>query len=342
MGANFDSFEYLFSVENLKDRIDKEFIFHRQTNTEQYEDNYYYYNIKIYTNELMYVLKYPFNQVAAAKATFSLRYDEAVMLSNDYQTLTIENGHLFFSGIKLEYIFDNTLKLGINSHEGTRFKIFGEFYQQVDQEYTNFFVVGSDFRFYKKIHRSLTFASRTAASASFGKSKLIYYLGGVDNWYLFSPGKQMFDNTISINQNENYVYQAVATNMRGFIQNARNGTNFVVINNEIRFPVIRYIANRPINSSFINNFQLVGFADVGSAWSGLTPLDEANAYRTETVQRGPITVIVDKNRSPFVVGYGFGLRSTFLGYFIRMDWAWGIDNDIILPRIFYFSLNLDF
>jgi outer membrane protein assembly factor BamA len=130
--------------------------------------------------------------------------------------------------------------------------------------------------------------------------------------------------------------------MRGFIQNARNGTNFFVMNNELRFPVIKYIANRPLNSSFLNNFQVVGFADIGSAWSGLTPNDASNAYNTETVKKGPVTVIIDKNRWPVVYGYGFGLRSKLFGYFFRLDWAWGVDNDIILPRQFYFSLSLDF
>ena len=130
--------------------------------------------------------------------------------------------------------------------------------------------------------------------------------------------------------------------MRGFVQNARNGTNFFVINNEIRFPIIKYFANRPLNSSFFNNFQIVGFADAGSAWSGLTPKDPSNAYNTETVQNGPVTVIIDKNRSSVVLGYGFGVRTKIFGYFLRLDWAWGIDNNIILPRIFYLSLNLDF
>jgi hypothetical protein len=31
-----------------------------------------------------------------------------------------------------------------------------------------------------------------------------------------------------------------------------------------------------------------------------------------------------------------------LGYFVRLDWAWGIEDNKILDRIFYFSLSLDF
>lgn len=344
LGANLDSYEYLVTVEDIRNQLDKEYVYHRQTFTKYYSDTSGYYGFygKIYTNELMYILKYPFNQVAAVKGTMSLRYDKGEILSTDFATLDYPTEHQFFGGIKLEYIFDNTLKLGLNSYEGTRFKLFTEFYQEVDQGYTNLFVAGLDFRFYQKIHRSLIFASRFAASSSFGKSKLIYYLGGVDNWYTFGTDEEMFDYSVKINQKENYVYQAVATNMRGFIQNARNGTNFFVMNNEIRFPVVRYFANRPLNSEFWNNLSVVGFADIGSAWSGLTPNSEENAYKTETIENGPITIIIDKNRWPVIFGYGFGLRTKLFGYFLRFDWAWGVDADIILPRTFYFSLNLDF
>jgi len=343
IGTNLNSYEYLFSLEDLKHKLDKQYIYHRQTYSNTIQDSSgYYYMWKMYSNEFMYVLKYPFNQVASIRGTFSLKHDKAVFLSTDMATLAEPSQHQLFSGMKLEYIFDNVKSLGLNLNDGTRFKLFTEFYQEVGQEYTNLFVTGFDFRYYKKIHRNLTFASRTAASSSFGKSKLLYYLGGVDNWYMFNPNNMKFDYSVDINKKQNYVYQAVATNMRGFVQNARNGTNFALINNEIRFPIIKYLLNRPLNSSFLNNFQIVGFADAGAAWSGLTPYDDANAYNTETVKTGPVTVIIDKNRWPIIVGYGFGVRSKLFGYFFRLDWAWGVDNNVILPRTFYFSLNLDF
>ena len=343
IGGNADSYEFLVSVEDLKKRWDKKYIYHRQTFMSEYTDNlgYPFYG-KIFTNEIMQIAKYPFSEVLSYTATTSLRHDKSEVLSTDYSTLIADNSYRFFLGIKNELIFDNIISRGLNINEGARFKVFGEFYQEVDQKYTNLFVLGGDFRYYQKIHRSLIFAGRFAASSSFGKSKLIYYLGGVDNWYTFSPEKIMFDKSVNINNAESYVYQAVATNMRGFVQNVRNGTNFFVINAELRFPIIRYFADRPLNSEFLNNFQIVGFTDVGSAWSGLTPASPKNAYTTETVEQGSITVIIDKNRAPVVLGYGFGLRSRLFGYFFRLDWARGVERDVILPRIFYFSLNLDF
>ena len=228
-------------------------------------------------------------------------------------------------------------------YNGTRLKVFGEFYKLIDKDVNfNFFVVGADIRNYLKIHRDLIWANRFAASSSFGNSLLIYYLGGVDNWINLSTKVKTFDNSIRIDPDKHYVYQTLATNMRGFTQNIRNGNNFAVFNSEIRWPIIRYFANRPLNSDFLTNFMIIGFADIGTAWTGKTPYSGDNAYNHEVVINGPITVIIDKGNDPIVAGYGFGLRSRLLGYYVRADWAWGIENYVILPRIFYLSLSLDF
>jgi hypothetical protein len=130
--------------------------------------------------------------------------------------------------------------------------------------------------------------------------------------------------------------------MRGFSQNIRNGNSFAVLNSELRFPFIRYFANRPISNDFIANLQAIGFADIGSAWTGFLPFSEENAYNSEVIDQPPVLVIIDHNKNPFVFGYGFGLRSRLFGYFVRADWAWGVDTNVILPRLFYLSLSLDF
>ncbi len=150
------------------------------------------------------------------------------------------------------------------------------------------------------------------------------------------------DNSVRIDPYVIYIFQAVATDMRGFIQYARNGTNFILANAEIRWPIFQYVANRTLNSQFINNFQIIAFGDVGSAWSGLHPWEGDNAYNEEVIDNNPIRIIINKNRSPFIYGYGFGLRSKLLGYFVRADWAWGVDSGAILPMVFYLSLSLDF
>src|SRR5207248_2861235 len=100
----------------------------------------------------------------------------------------------------------------------------------------------------------------------FGDEKIIYYLGATDNW--FTP---RFNEGTAIDYTQNYAYQALATNLRGFDQNIRNGNTFALVNSELRVPVFRCLLNRPIKSDFIRNFQVVGFGDVGTAWVGKSP-----------------------------------------------------------------------
>ncbi len=341
------SMEYLLSIQDLSKRLDKQFIFHRQVLKVRGNSDYYPPEIgKTKTNEFMFILRYPFNQVASVKFSLIEKYDRNIVLSTDYNTLVYPDTFRVFSGAKLEYIFDNTRKLSTNLYDGIKFKIFSEFYQQVQGRYDNTAVIGGDFRFYKNIFHNMIFASRIGGSTSFGTGKVIFYLGGVDNWVnlsFFDPKKNTyFDKSVNINYKQNYLFQAVGTNMRGFAQNIRNGNSFIVMNNELRIPFVQMLMPYPINSDFWHNLQVVAFFDIGSAWAGTSPYDKKNLYNTIVTQRNPFTVIVDVDRPPYVYGYGFGLRSKLLGYFFRLDWAWGVEGTYNHGKKFYFSLSKDF
>ena len=340
--TDFDSNEYLLSFENLKQQLDKQLIFHRQV-FKNYTADSNVPNIKTFTHELLGSLKYPLNQTLALKGTASFRHDNTIFLSTDISNLNEPNIVKVWGGLKGELIFDNIRILGTNLYSGTRFKVFGEAYRQVNASKSDLFVIGADIRHYTRIHRTLIWANRFAVSTSFGRSPLIYYLGSVDNWINFSQEKTpTFNESVAIDYTQNYAYQALATNVRGFSQNIRNGSSFAVFNTELRWPILRYLAGHPLSSGFLNNFQVVGFADVGTAWTGWHPYSAENAWDTEVITNGPITITLDANRDPIVAGYGFGIRAQLLGYFIRLDWAWGVENMKVQPRMFYLSLSLDF
>jgi len=339
--TDFDSNEYLLSFENLKHQLDKQLVFHRQV-FKNYIDNSYAI-VKTYTHELLASVKYPLSQTLAVKGTASFRHDNSVYLSTTNENLNKPNLLKVWGGLKAELIYDNTRKLGTNLYSGMRWKVFGEAYRQINEAKSDLFVVGGDFRYYLRIHRTLIWANRIAGSGSFGRSPLIYYLGSVDNWINLNQSENpTFNESVDIDYSQNYAYQALSTNLRGFSQNIRNGSNFLVINTELRWPIFRYLAGHPLGSGFLNNFQVVGFADVGTAWTGLHPFDDENAWNTEVIENGPMTITIDANRDPIVAGYGVGARAQLLGYFIRLDWAWGVENMKVQPRMFYLSLSLDF
>lgn len=341
LSADFDSNEYLLSFENLKRRLNKQILFHRQVFKSIYGQSYF----KSFSHNLMFKLRWPFSQVSSFEGSLQGRHDNYVFLATDLKNLNEPNITNYWASLNLAYVFDNTRYMGQNLYHGTRMKGFVEAHQQLNGDKWDLYTVGLDARRYVRIHRTLIWANRFAAGASFGKSRLIYYLGSVDNWINFSTRVEQFDKSVPIDYTKNYAYQTLATNMRGFTQNIRNGDRFAVANTELRWPLIRYFANHPISNNFLNNFMVVGFADVGTAWSGLHPWSTENAYDNEIIPdppAPPLKITIDSNREPIVAGYGFGVRSMLLGYWIRLDWAWGIENNIILPRIFYFSMNLDF
>jgi hypothetical protein len=333
LNFNLINNEYLFSYSNLRRRIDHQLIFHRQS----LEETGYYSLIRHRVHELYYILTYPFTPVLYLSGTATVRYDRAVFLSTDLLNLATPDYEMVWGSLKGELTYDNTRKVGLNLYNGTRYKIFGEYYKLLTDRKNDMVVVGADFRHYRKLHRSMILALRFAASTSFGNSKLIYYMGGVDNW--FAPS---FDDKTPVAMDQNYAFQTLATNMRGFKQNIRNGNSFAVINTEVRMPVFKYLLNRPIRSDFLNNIQLVAFGDIGTAWTSVNPYSADNRLFIRYIQKNPLFIKVEMLKDPVVEGFGFGLRGHLFGYFIRGDLAWGVEDGKVREPIFYFSLSLDF
>ena len=325
--------EYVLRFRDLSQRIDKSLIFHRYVT----DDAQTYLN-RTFTNEVFYTLSYPFNETLSVKGTAIYRNDKRVCLATDFHSLEEGTYRENLGGVRGELVYDNTKKLQTNLYVGTRGNVFAEYYQTIKKQTGNMIVVGFDFRHYTRIHRNFIWANRVAGSTSLGQNKLIYYMGGVDNWIL-----ARFDNGTPIDYGQGFAYQTLATNMRGFQQNIRNGNNFAVINSELRLPVFSYLLNRPINMEFLKNFQVVAFGDIGTAWTGWNPYDLNNSLYTSHYTDGNLNISVTRLKEPIVGGFGFGLRTTLFGYFIRGDMAWGIeDGHLNKEPQYYLSFSLDF
>ena len=101
-------------------QIDEQYVYHRQS-FENTTDNFV---SKTLTNKFMYIRTLPFSQVSALKGTVTLRQDKQVFLSIDRGSLQAPNINKLWGGLKLEYIFDNTISTGINLYNGTLLLIF--------------------------------------------------------------------------------------------------------------------------------------------------------------------------------------------------------------------------
>ena len=330
---DFSSTEYLFSYEYLERRLGHQVILH-MANLK--DDSYYPYRQNTY--DAYYVMKYPLTPVSSLRGTVFGRYDRSMYRAIDYTSLIEETKSEMRVGLKGEWVYDHSRFITQNIYFGTRGKVWLEYYQGVINNKQNLFVFGVDFRDYRRLYKNLIWANRIAFSASFGQQKLIYYMGGVDGWV-----GAKFDRDVEVDPKQNYAYQTLATNMRGFHQNIRNGNTFAVINSEIRFPFVQVLSPRPVQSSFLRHLQLVAFGDIGSAWSGWNPWSKDNLFYKKTIEDGKLTVVLDKDANPIVGGFGVGIRMQVLGYFLRGDLAWGVENGILHKKpVFYFSLSTDF
>jgi hypothetical protein len=341
---NFDSNEVLFRFENKKRKIKKGAEVFRSSIYE----NILYPNSKEYLSrthmyEFNTFVSKPLNLISEVKLQGGIRHQSQATLGQVFQnnvfpdqTLDIPTKLDYMGVLRAFYVLNNSYSPETNTRYGFRMKLFGELFNDLRTFSSRTMALGTDIRHYQKIHKGIVWANRLSFSTSFGSQKILYYLGGVDNWFF-----PKFDKNIARPEDGSYLFQTIATPMRGFIQNARNGSSFAVINSEFRVPLFRYFSPEPLRSDFLNNFQIIGFGDVGSAWTGANPYDNTNAFNVKIVEEKNILVKIQNNQEPLVYGYGFGVRSKLFGYYIRVDWAWGID-DGKPTNARYVSLSLDF
>ena len=242
--------------------------------------------------------------------------------------------------LKTELILDNATFSELNTWKGWRAKVFGEAGVIANKNQKWLFNFGVDIRNAKSFYKGITWVNRLAGAGSAGSAPIVYYLGGVDNWTIRPNG--FFDKNQALNANQNYFFQTIATPLRGFIQNARNGNSFFVFNSELRIPVFKVLSNHAVKNEFLRTFQWVLFADAGCSWTGLTPFSANNHFNTLSINSKPLEIQLINSREPVIGGIGSGVRTKVFGYFIRFDLGWGIEDlQINKKPIGYFSIGYD-
>lgn len=347
--TTFNGAEYFIFFDDKKKRLDKRFALYRRSLRftqeginpiipERSKEN-------VFLGQMQ--LRYPLDIFRSIRAIGTLRFDKSFLLATDQNALNTPTFNQQRLGLRLEYVFDNTLDIAINIKNGTRYKIYAEALKRFQVDFIDNFefnladgfmtVLGFDARHYQRIDKHSILAIRAAGATSFGSEKILYFLGGVDNWLL-----QKFNNEIPQPAQEDFAFRTLASNLRGFRYNIRNGNNFALVNAELRVPIFKYFIKR-INSSFFRNFQVVGFFDVGTAWQGRTPFTDESPLNTVFIENPPnVTVRVNYFRDPIVAGYGAGVRTMIFGYFVRFDYARGIETRVVQDRRLYFSIGMDF
>ncbi|GAC1379492.1 MAG: hypothetical protein NVSMB45_01670 [Ginsengibacter sp.] len=354
LSTNLKDNTWLFEFKDLKKRLDWGTTFFRNVQNETISSPQGDQTYRTITNLYQLNFSYPFDVTRSLKLNIGYRRDRSVIPAFELNTLNAPDYKTSYGMIHLEYVYDNTLNPAQNIWNGSRYKAYMDLNTQLDQHHIgvgkNGYNLGFDARTYYPIYRNFIWAGRAAGDFSFGSQKLIYYLGGIDNWLIFGNNQKInSDGTVKYKYfNPNnvpapdvaYAFQSLAVNLRGFIQNSANGNNDIVLNSEFRLPVFTTLLSRPINNAFLRNFQVTQFIDLGTAWNGKF----GNIARPSSTFGDPPVQVTLKNGGigPFLGGYGFGARSTLFGYFIKSDVGWPMIGLFKGKPILYFSLGLDF
>lgn len=359
MPLNFNGMEYYLTVENRKGRLDQKYSFYRRSRIQNYilSDSAGTFSAEVRGRNIKHVLqtelKYPLSKFHSLRGTVTAQLEKVAILSEEVISLVVPNYIENRLGLKLEYVFDNTVDLRLNTRKGTRYKVFLDMYKPFSVQTEDKFkiglegglttAVGFDFRHYLSLDDKTIIAVRAAAASSFGQQKILYSLGGVENWLLPNA-----NTDIPLPEASDFGLQTLAASLRGFNNNIRNGSSYALINTEIRVPIVEYITRRPPRNASFRNLQLVGFFDIGTAWHGASPFSNDNPLNTTLIDNSgpnavsPIRVRVDYYRKPIVMGFGFGLRTVFLGHYFRLDYAWGIETGEVQRPKLYLSVGTDF
>jgi outer membrane protein assembly factor BamA len=247
-------------------------------------------------------------------------------------------------GGRLAYTFDNTVHVAENLQTGFRLLTGVEFQKSLRQ--TSFTRITFDARKYLKISNSLFLATRLSGSQAVGNAATQTLLGGMDNWLFIDREIRNKENplgTAGIALRDVFMSD-FATSLRGFKMNKLSGNSHLLLNVELRVPLKSLLGPNYSKSQFLNTFQMLGFFDMGSAWTGATPFSRTNGFNTNTYggNTNPFQAIVTDFRNPFLFGYGVGARANVVGYFVKLDYAYGIENDEIKSPITYLTLGHDF
>lgn len=356
---DFNGIEYMVTLQNKRRRIDQKYSFYRRGRVNNYVlvDTQSNATAEARGRTLKHWIEaefsYPLTKFQSLRARVGMQLDKIAILADDASTLQVPVYHENRFNLRFEYVFDNSIPLYTNAWKGTKFKAYIDVYKpftiQTDEKFKVGLdgglttAIGFDARQYWSFDNKTVFAFRAAAASSFGQQKILYSLGGVENWIF-----PAVNTTITLPKASEYGLQTLAAGLRGFKNNSRNGSSYVLINAEMRIPIIVYLSRRSPRNTFLRNLQLVAFFDVGTAWQGVSPFSVDNPLNTTIIDRNkpgvvsPVRLVVNYYRRPILMGYGFGIRTVLLDHYFRLDYAWGVETGQVQKPIFYFSVGTDF
>lgn len=319
----------------LANKLDWKFRYDRKVLGQDTEND----SQKIRFNRFALTASYPFSLLSRLSVTGLYSTNR---LFNQVSLVSPEE-YSGFAGALISYEVDNTVQAGDNLRTGYRINATLE--AQKDMVMSGEFVrIGFDARYYKKLSNTFYFATRFSSSHQLGSRTQASMLGGMDNWFFNRRDVRAQETPLGLDglaRRDVFMSNFIAP-LRGFALNKLSGNSHLLFNAEIRIPVKSIMPSE--SSSLLNSVQLVGFTDVGTAWTGSSPFEKSNGFNTNVYggKTNPFIATVTDFRNPFLVGYGIGARAVIFGYFVKFDYAFGIENKEVKSPQTYLTLGYDF
>ncbi len=243
------------------------------------------------------------------------------------------------------FVYDKVKRSENFPYQGVQLKTNLDTYYDINGKGIAFSRLQWAVRGYKELYHHMVFATQFSGGINLPTTYRQYYLGGADNWLFgvrFDGQANTGNNRILIDPDAfSFSYRQLAMPIRGFTPISRDGSRYMLWNSELRIPISR-VNRQSLNSNRLYNLELIPFLDAGTAWVSGNPFSQKNPTDTQFLTNGAVSVELQTLKSPFLIGFGSGLRMNVLGYSLRMDMAWGIEDNTLQSPMFLMSASQNF
>jgi len=283
--------DLLFQYINLKGRTDKGFF------VSQFRNAYYLSSTSSSANAFVYIwrgagvifsrpfdrfrrIEYGLSAYSVSEKSIQIGWDPYFSFRPPQEITLQEYGTNYFAGPQAALVFDNTAYSFTGPVDGSRYRISAQhFFGEL-----SYSEVIADWRKYWLFWKRVTIALRGIGAMRWGNDPQLFYIGGP---YTF----------------------------RGAWYGDLRGTNLLLGNAELRFPLIDYLVMGWPLPIFLRGIGGVLFFDIAGAWLN------NEAFQPFTSQRAKLLRLKDAQAA-----YGFGIRMN-IGYLVlRFDMAKTLDH----------------
>ncbi len=188
---------------------------------------------------------------------------------------------------------------------------------------------------HKQSGRQLRWNSTISLHYAPGKDAIIYWVGGSQGW----TSREAWVNPYTGIFNDRSLWQQMGPGIRGFQSGARLGSSYAVLNQTLSSPILQYLHTGLMHSEFSKSLILFVFNDVGTSFFGLSPQSEGNPFNTQYLSTPNYSLSVTSKRNPYLGSAGIGLQARFLGYYWRLERAWGYQERKVQSPIWHISMG---